>query len=148
MYDEFSPFDWLKFPEMQNSNYNYFSLDRIRNSPKKFLCSLPMFEYAYVLTVITAMRMGGEPTRFVDDLYNNQLNPVVAEYYKHLMKFRFIDALYKRKYESMKHLITDKYFTDAQCEIKKQTRATRAKLRSICAKYEKEHLHDGYIPRC
>ena len=139
MYDEFSPYDWLRFPEFQNTNYNYFSLERIKNSPKKFLASLPIFEYAYVLTLITAMRMGGEPTRFVDDLYNNHLNPILSEYHKHLMKYRFIRGLHLRKYESMRPLLKGKYLQDAISEIKKETIIARRKMREACAKYEETH---------
>lgn len=139
MYDELSPFDWVKFPEMQNTNYNYLTFDKIRNAPGRWVNSLPLFEYAYVLCMLTAMRMGGEPTRFVDDLYNKHLNPVLAEYYKHLMKYRFIRGLHMRKYESMKPLITGKYLVDAQDEIKKETVKARKKMREICKRYEETH---------
>lgn len=139
MYDDLAPFSWVSGADLQNTNYNYITLDKIKNAPKKWLCSLPIFEFAHLSCLITALRMGGEPTRFIDDLYNNQLNPIVSEYHKKLAKYRFIRALYLRKYESMKPLITGKYLQDAIAEIKKETVEARRKIREACAKYEETH---------
>ena len=94
MYNELESWMWVRELEAQNSNNNYMTFDKFKDALKRYLASLPMFEYAHLLSVITAMRVGGKPERFVDDLYVKRMNPILKEYYDKLAHYRFNRALF------------------------------------------------------
>ena len=96
---ELTGLTWLMHLETQNTNYNHFSFESMKDKPKKWLASLPMFEYAHVCTVSTALRCGGDPNKYVEDLYKKRMNPILKEYYDRLEHYRLMRALYMRKYD-------------------------------------------------
>lgn len=138
MYNEFEPW-WVGFPENQGSNYWDFNIaDRRRLSNKKWLASLPMWEYAHVLTVITACRCGGEIDRYVNDLYKKRMNPILRRYYDRLEVYRFHRAILMRKYESLKNKLKD---TSVKRELEKMrvyAYQTRKALRGVCKDFEEQ----------
>ena len=129
---------WLMHLETQNTNYNWISFDRLRDAPKRWLASLPMFEYAHVCTVVTALRCGGNPNKFVDDLYVKRMNPVLKEYYDKLAHYRLMRALHMRKYNDNFEKLKESSLTQEVNEMKCFAKKTRAKLRLICKQFEEE----------
>jgi len=138
MIHELTGLTWLTCLETQNTNYNHFSFEQLRYAPKKWLASLPMFEYAHVCTVVTALRCGGDPNKFVEDLYKVRMNPVLKEYYDRLAHYRLMRALYMRKYNPTRECLKESCLTDEVKKMKCFACRTRAKLRAICKAYEEE----------
>lgn len=147
MYNELESWMWVRDLDAQHSNNNYMTFDKFNNAPKRWLASLPMFEYAHVLTVVTAMRVGGKPEKFVDDLYQIRMNPILKEYYDKLAHYRFNRALFMRKYESMKSRINGKYLTDELAKMRAFAMKTRKALRNVCRDFELECAGRVATPR-
>lgn len=136
MIHELTGLTWLTHLETQNTNYNHLTFDRLKDAPKRWLASLPMFEYAHVCTVVTALRCGGDPEKFVEVLYKEKMNPVLKEYYDYLAHYRLMRALYMRKYDPTMDKLKESSLTQEVEKMKCFARKTRAKLREICKKYE------------
>lgn len=137
-YDEFAPWDWVKFPENQNANYNYTTVEKFKNNPKMWLASIPMFEYAHVLTVTTALRCGGDPDKYVDDLYKKRMNPILKRYYDKLATYRYHRALLMRPCGDLKDKVNNTTLTDESAKMKAYARKTRQALRAVAKDFEDE----------
>jgi len=127
--------EWPDFPETVGENYCLETVKLIRTNPLKWLCSLPMVEYAHILEVFTAHHLGGEPTQYVKILYNRMFVPVLRKYYQELELYRFNRALVMRDYASMAKIKP----TDGAPTLNKKmslcTSKTRSLLCQICEDY-------------
>lgn len=142
-YHECEPFDWVNAPDMQNQNYNYLTLDKIKNAPRKWLSSLPIFEYAHVLTVITALRCGGDPDKYVEDLYKRRMNPILKQYYDKLAEYRYHRALLMRRCDKqLKKKLNGATLTDECAKMRVYAVKTRKALRGVCKDFEEELYGD------
>ena len=138
MLHEFDGLTWLNCLETQNTNYNCFRFEEMKDKPKKWLASLPMFEYAHICTVITAMRCGGDPEQYVEDLYKIRMNPILKEYYDRLAHYRLMRSLYMRKYNTDIETLKESCLTEEVNKMRCFARCTRAALRKVCKDYEEE----------
>lgn len=138
MIHELTGTTWLTHLETQNTNYNHFTFSQMKDAPKKWLASLPMFEYAHVCTVVTALRCGGDVEKFVDDLYIKRMNPILKEYYDKLAHYRLMRALNMRKYNPIMEKLKESSLTQEVQEMKCFAKKTRAKLRAVCKQFEEE----------
>lgn len=121
----------VAFPENTNENYNHETWDKIKDHPRKWLASLPMWEYAYVLVVACAVQRGGKLDKYLDDLYTIRMNPILKAYYDRLVRYRIHRAILMRQYESMKHVLTDTSVKAELEEMRKYTIQTRRALRGV-----------------
>lgn len=135
---ELTGFTWLTNLETQNTNYNHFNYRTMRDAPKKWLASLPMFEYAHICTVVTALRCGGDPEKYVNDLYIKRMNPILKAYYDKLAHYRLMRALYMRKYNPTIEALKESCLTDEVKKMKRMACCTRAALREVCKQFEEE----------
>ena len=135
---ELESLTWLMHLETQNTNYNHFSFEEMKSKPKKWLATLPMFEYAHVCTVSTALRCGGDPNKYVEDLYKKRMNPILKTYYDRLAHYRLMRALYMRKYDSNIEALKESCLTEEVKKMKNFAKCTRAALRKVCKDYEEE----------
>ena len=135
----------VSFPENTNENYNHETWELIKDHPRKWLASLPMWEYAYVLVVICATQRGGTLDKYIDDLYKQRMNPILKAYYDRLVVYRIHRAILMRKYESMKNVLTDTSVAQELEEMRKYTIKTRRALRSVVKDFtdQLEGLRDG-----
>lgn len=138
MMHELEGLSWLPYLETQNTNYNHFSFEEMKDKPKKWLASLPMFEYAHVLTVITTLRCGGNPEKYINDLYIKRMNPVLKEYYDRLAHYRLMRSLYMRKYNPTIPMLKESSLTEEVKKMKCFACKTRGKLRALCKQFEEE----------
>ena len=125
------PLFHVSFPENTNENYNHETWEMIKDHPRKWLASLPMWEYAWTLVTACAVQRGGEPNKFIDDLYMARMNPILKAYYDRLVKYRYHRAILMRQYESMKHVLTDTSVSEELAEMRKYAIKTRRALRSV-----------------
>ena len=139
-YREFENLSWLSRIEVQNSNYDYFTLDKVKDMPRKWLSTLPMFEYAHVMTMITAVRTGGDPEKYVEILHKQRLAPILTEWYNKLAEYRFHRALIMRNYNELKPKINHESLAEEVKKIKQCAICTRRKIREECARFEAEEL--------
>ena len=142
-YREFDSLDWVSKIFTQNENFGYFTIDKIKNQPRKWLCTLPMFEYAHVMTCITAFRCGGRPEKYVEELHKKRLMPILEQWYNHLAEYRFHRALLMMNFDDLKKTINDMSIKDEMKCIKCHAIKTRRRIREICAAFEAEQLHNN-----
>ncbi len=126
---------WPDFPETYGENYCLDTVKLIRKDPYKWLMSLPMYEYAHVLTVFTAHHLGGEPTQYVKTLYNRMLTPILTRYYRDLEWYRFQRSVVMRKYDNSQVEIPKEGAVNLKCKMKFCTCKVRAMLCQICEEY-------------
>lgn len=138
MYNEFDYWMWASAPECQTANYNYYTLDFFRKAPKKWLASLPMFEYAHILSVVTALRMGGDPDKYVEDLYIQRMNPILKAYYDKLARYRYHRAIFMRPTSNLKHKVNNTTLVDESAKMRAYAMKTRKALRNVCKDFEDE----------
>lgn len=93
---------WLfkSYPEYLAENYDETTIKKIRKDPKSWLNSLPMVEYAHVLTVYTSHLLGGDPKKYVRVLYSRMLANILKRYYLELEWYRFNRSVRARNYWS------------------------------------------------
>lgn len=93
---------WLfkSYPEYLAENYDETTIKKIRKDPKSWLNSLPMVEYAHVLTVYTSHLLGGNPKQYIRVLYSRMLAPILKRYYLELEWYRFHRSVRARNYWS------------------------------------------------
>lgn len=93
---------WLfkSYPEYLAENYDETTIKKIRKDPKSWLNSLPMVEYAHVLTVYTSHLLGGDPKKYVRVLYSRMLAHILKRYYLELEWYRFNRSVRARNYWS------------------------------------------------
>lgn len=127
--------EWPDFPETQGENYCLETVKLIRTNPQKWLCSLPMVEYAHILEVFTAHHLGGEPWQYVKILYGKMFAPVLRRYYYDLETYRFNRALDMRRYASMEELRPEKPAIVLKGKLAMCTAQTRELLCQICEDY-------------
>lgn len=139
-YREFENLSWVSRIDAQNTNYNYFTVDKIKDMPRKWLSTLPMFEYAHIMTMITAIRTGGDPEKYVEILHKQRLAPILTCWYNKLAEFRFHRALHLRNYNELRAKITDDSISEEIRKIKKCAICTRKQIREVCAQFEAEQL--------
>ena len=93
---------WLfkSYPEYLAENYDETTIKKIRKDPKSWLNSLPMVEYAHVLTVYTSHLLGGDPKKYVRVLYSRMLANILKRYYLELEWYRINRSVRARNYWS------------------------------------------------
>ena len=93
---------WLfkSYPEYLAENYDETTIKKIRKDPKSWLNSLPMVEYAHVLTVYTSHLLGGNPKKYIRVLYSRMLANILKRYYLELEWYRFHRSVRARNYWS------------------------------------------------
>ena len=82
---------WLfkSYPEYLAENYDETTIKKIRKDPRTWLNSLPMVEFAHVLTVYTSHHLGGNPLKYIRVLYSRMLAQILKRYYLELEWYRF-----------------------------------------------------------
>lgn len=71
----------------------------IEEDPKKWILSLPMFEYIHDVAYETYIRFGGS-TDLYNELFNVVISPILEEYHRELHSFRFEMRILRKKYKS------------------------------------------------
>lgn len=127
--------EWPDFPENLHENYCHETVKQIKKDPLKWLCSLPMVEYAHILTVFTAHHLGGDPEQYVKILHHRMLAPVLRRYYQELEDYRYKRALKMRHYASKLKITPSEPATVLKKKMKFCTTKTRAILCQICEEY-------------
>lgn len=145
--DQYPFISWMDFPENQNENYCHEMVDKIKNHPRKWLASLPMFEYAYVLVTATAMRHGGKIEPYVTNLYETKMNPILKAYYDKLMHYRFRRTILMRHYASLEGKLTNTSLKQELRAMQKFTRQTRRALRGVVADFIEEMTGTRTTPK-
>lgn len=130
---------WPTYVECFAENYSPQVVRRIRDNPRTWLNTLPMTEYAHVLMFITAHNLGGEPTKYVTELYNQRMSPVLKEYYQELELYRMKRAMAKRRYFETEKYLEGKSANELRTCMRMCTRRTRELLRKICEDYQREN---------
>jgi len=127
---------WPDFPETYGENYCIDTVRLIRKDPYKWLMSLPMYEYAHVLTVFTAHNLGGEGSQYVTTLHNRMMMPILTRYYKDLELYRYRRAMRLRRYDLINKDVPGEGVVQLKCKMKFCTAKTRAILCQICEEYK------------
>lgn len=123
------------FPELLGENYSPKTMQTIREDPKSWLNSLPMVEYAHVLTMLTAHNQGGEPTKYIKILHNKLMMPILMRYYQELEWYRFMRATFMRQYWSMHKIAPPESHINLRTKLGLCTARVRRILRHICYDY-------------
>jgi len=146
MRTDMEPVLWAQFPQNQESNYTHDTIQRIKEGGDlKWLCSLPMYEYAYVLVVQAALRYGGDLNPFISDLYKTRMNPILKAYYDKLITYRIHRAILIERNASEQHYVTDKSLADEMAAMRVYTRQTRRALKNVVTDFI-EQRNDPTIP--
>ena len=72
----------------------------INEEPKRWILTLPMFEYIHELAYETYVRYGGDVDAY-NQLFEDKVAPLLDEYHRQLHTYRFEMRLLNKNYESM-----------------------------------------------
>ncbi len=116
----------------------------IENDPKKWILSLPMFEYIHEIAYVTYIKYGGNVDLY-NTFFNNTIAPLLDTYHKELHNYRFNLGILRNRYESEK----DRY--QARSELVRHMfnvlTETRRKVRYLyCEFVNDEILGNGPMP--
>lgn len=141
---------WPGLADQFGENYTHETYKSIREKGAiKWLCSLPMFEYAYILVVDTAYKYGGKPEPYIEDLFNTRMIPILNQWYQKLMTYRFHRSILEQKFESMKNILKDSDVMKEYRDIRVYALKTRKALRGVVQDYVDEkvlHTRDTRKP--
>ena len=124
------------YPDFVGENYSPRQMWEYKNNTKSWLNTLPIAEYAFVLMHFTAHHLGGEPTQYVNILYNKMLNPVIACYLRHLTFYRFMRSVEMRKYFSCMKIAPAEGHVTLKTKFGLCTARVKCILRKICSDYK------------
>ena len=129
---------WLfkSYPEYLAENYDETTIKKIRKDPRSWLNSLPMVEYAHVLTVYTSHHLGGEPKQYVRVLYSRMLAPILKRYYLELEWYRFNRAVRARNYWSTFKLAPKEGVIQMRSKMGLCTCKCRELMCRVCEEYK------------
>lgn len=133
---------WAGLPENQHENIDHDVIEKIKNNPKKWLYSLPMFEYAYVLTVLTAMKYGGSLDPYYEDLYLQRMNPILKMWYDRLARYRIRRMIHAGEFASMKASINNTTLTEELAQLRLYGMKCRKALRGAVTKFVDDRCND------
>ena len=129
----------------QGVNYSLGMVTKLKTGGnKKWLASLPMYEYAYVLLTATMYRLGGKPEDYIEDLYKQRMAPILDAYYKKLAEYRVNCLLIARHDESMHAKLKTMSMTDETAKMRLYAYKTRKALRSVCDDVEEERADPNF----
>lgn len=137
-FNEHEMLRWPDFPEAYGENYNSAVLKRIRNAPRRWLCSLPMYEYAYVALVCAIRKFGGNPKSYVIGLFYKKMLPILMHYYQILMPYRIHRWIHLANYDSYRLLINQKSLKAELEMMRSVTKGTRRMLRDAVCEFVEE----------
>lgn len=72
----------------------------INEEPKRWILTLPMFEYIHELAYETYVRYGGDVDAY-NKLFEDKVAPLLDEYHRQLHTYRFEMRLLNKNYESI-----------------------------------------------
>ncbi len=131
---------WPDYPECFGENYNHETVARIKEEgATKWLCSLPMFEYAYVLIMDAIEKYGGRVAPYIEELFSERMLPILNEYHKKLIEYRAFRMIHMRCYNSHHKIISDGGLRQKYHELQMLTKKTRVSLRGEIFKWVEEH---------
>jgi len=129
---------WANFPANQHENVDHDVVEKIRDAPKKWLYSLPMYEYAYILCTVAAHKGGGEIGPYMEDLYKTRMNPILKAYYDKLFEYRFKRMIAAYNFDSMRKTLNPGMLTELLAEIRLYAMKTRKALRGVVMDFLEE----------
>jgi hypothetical protein len=140
---------WPGLADQFGENYTHETFKSIREKGNiKWLCSLPMFEYAYTLVVDTAYRCGGKYEKYVDDLFTQRMLPILNQYHSKLMHYRFRRAILEQKWASMRNTVKDTDVMKEYRELRVYALKTRKALRGVVDDFIAEKItHTRATPK-
>lgn len=129
----------IGLPGSFGENYTHETWKSIREKGElKWLYSLPMYEYAFILTIETMYKYGGKPDKYYEDLYKTRMNPILKQYYDKLMHYRIMRSILEQKFESMKSVVKDTDLTKEYRAIRVYAYKTRKALRGVVQDFIEE----------
>lgn len=123
------------YPDYLGENFTPEQLCKFKNNTKSWLNTMPLYEYAHVLTMFTAHRLGGDLTQYPIRLFNKLLSPVVSAYHRQLTWYRFQRALEMRNYDSQRKIRPNEGHVTLKTKFGLCTCKTKEILRLICDDY-------------
>lgn len=137
---------WMNEMGNQGENYVHCTAKIIKKmGDLKWLNSLPMFEYAFVLVTSTAIKFGSDPESYYNDLFVKRMLPILNAYHKRLMHYRIDRGLLEWGYESRKKLVETQNVVDESRKMETYTQQTRRALREAVEDYM-AHVNDPTLP--
>lgn len=132
------------YPEYLGENFTPDQLTKFKSETKSWLNTLPLYEYAHILTIFTAHHLGGNAIQYPKRLFNQMLSPVLAAYHRQLTWYRFQRALEMRKYWSTVNICPKEGHVTLKTKFGICTCKFKELLRHICDdyKYIKDRLDD------
>lgn len=137
---------WTGFPGNQGNNYIEATAKQIKAmGDYKWLCSLPMYEYAFVLVSSTAIKFGDDPVSYYNNLYVKRMIPILEAYYKRLMRYRIDRSILEFSHACEQKWVTNKSVTAESGVMKIYAEQTRRALRAAVQDYM-DHVNDPSLP--